>query len=130
MADDSHCANGAKILLVEDDPDTRDILAEFFAAHGYEVTAVATAEDGLEQLQHQSTDVVVSDNQLDGGRSGSWMLRRAFEQGLLEKVGAIMYTADSEPRVPGTVRVLHKPTALREIEQIAERAADSARARR
>lgn len=127
MADDSH---GAKILVVEDDPDTRDILVEFFAAHGYEVTAVSTAEDGLAALQHQATDVVVSDNQLEGGQSGSWMLRRAFEQGLLERVGAVRYTADSAPHVPRTVRVLRKPTALREIELTAERAVDSARARR
>jgi CheY-like chemotaxis protein len=127
VADDSQYS---KILVVEDDPDTREILVEFFVAHGYEVTAVSTAEAGLEELQHSDTDVVVSDNQLDGGRTGSWMLRRAYEQGLLNKVGAVMYTADSKPQVPRMVRVLRKPTALREIELTAERAADSARARR
>lgn len=115
--------------MVEDDPDTRDILVEFFAAHGYEVTAVATAEAGLESLQHRSLDLVLSDNQLEGGKTGSWMLRRAEEQGLLEKVGAVMYTADSDIRVPCTVRILRKPTTLREIERTAERAVDSARAR-
>jgi CheY-like chemotaxis protein len=127
VADDSQCS---KILVVEDDPDTREILVEFFVSHGYEVTAVSTAEAGLEELQQSDTDVVLSDNQLDGGRTGSWMLRRAFEEGLLKKVAAVMYTADSAPHVPRKVRVLRKPTALREIELTAERAVDSARARR
>ena len=120
-----------KILVVEDDPDTREILVEFFAAHGYEVTSVSSAEAGLEKLQQAEADIVVSDNHLDGGRTGSWMLRCAEEQGLLEKVGAVMYTGDAAiPMVPRTVRVLRKPTALRELELTAERAADSARLRR
>jgi len=122
--------NGSKILVVEDDPDTRDILVEFFSSHGYVVTAVASAEAGLEELQGKCTDIVLSDNQLDGEHSGSWMLRRAFEQGLLQQVGAVMYTADRHPRVPCTVRVLRKPTALCDIERTAERAIDSARQRK
>lgn len=128
MSGYSQCA---KILVVEDDPDTREILVEFFAAHGYDVTAVSTAEAGLEKLENNEADIVVSDNNLDGGRTGSWMLQRAFEQGLLDKVAAVMYTADAAPpRVPRTVRVLRKPTALRELELTAERAVDSARMRR
>jgi CheY-like chemotaxis protein len=114
---------------VEDDPDTREILVEFFESLGYDVTAVATAEAGLEKLQHRTTDIVLSDNQLDGGRSGAWMLERAYKEGLLRKVGAVLYTADSDPHVPRVVRVLHKPAGLQEIETIAESAADSARAR-
>lgn len=128
MSGHSQCA---KILVVEDDPDTREILVEFFVAHGYDVTAVSTAEAGLEKLQQNEADIVVSDNHLDGEQTGSWMLHRAFEEGLLAKVGAVMYTADAAtPRVPRTVRVLRKPTALRELELTAERAADSARLRR
>lgn len=119
----------SKILVVEDDQDTRDILVEFFTSHGYAVTAVATAEAGLEELKDESTDVVLSDNQLDGGRSGSWMLRRAYADGLLRRVAAVMYTADDPPEVPLVVRVLRKPSPLGEIERTAERAIDSTRRR-
>lgn len=123
-------SRSATILVVEDDPDTRDLLVAFFSRQGYEVTAVTSAEAGLETLQHHATDIVVSDNQLEGTRTGAWMLRQAFEEGLLERVGVVMYTADSmRPPVPRRVRVLKKPTALREIETAAEHAADSARAR-
>ena len=119
----------SKILVVEDDPDTREILVEFFAAHGYEVTAVATAEAGLLELQGHTADLVLSDNQLAGGRTGSWMLDRAYREGLLENVAAVMYTADASPTVPRTVRVLKKPTSLVAIEETAERAIDSCRMR-
>lgn len=105
-------------------------MVEFFAAHGYEVTAVATAEAALRELQDHETDLVLSDNQLDGGPSGEWMLDQAYKEGLLEKVGAVMYTADRDPpQVPRVVRVLRKPTALDQLEATAERAIDSARMR-
>jgi CheY-like chemotaxis protein len=120
---------GSKVLVVEDDADTRAILVEFFEAEGYEVTAVATAEAALDALREHAADVVLSDNQLDGGASGAWMLRRAFEQGLLTNVGAVMYTGDTNPELPRFVRVLHKSAALRELELTAERAIDSARSR-
>ncbi|MCW5813666.1 MAG: response regulator [Labilithrix sp.] len=116
-------------MVVEDDPDTREILADFFASHGYDVKTVATAEAGLAELKGNGTDVVLSDNQLDGGHTGSWMLRRAYAEGLLRRVAAVMYTADDDPNVPRVVRVLHKPTALSVIEATAERAIDSARGR-
>lgn len=119
----------SKILVVEDDPDTREILVEFFATHGYEVTAVATAEAGLRELQDQPVDVVLSDNQLDGGPSGEWMLGQAHQSGLLEKIGAVMYTSDDKPHVPRTVRVIRKPSSLGVIEETTERAIDSARLR-
>lgn len=117
----------SKILVVEDDPDTRDLLVQFFASHGYAVTAVDSAEEGLEQLRDKTTDVVLCDNQLVGDHTGSWMLRRAYADGLLWRVAAVMYTADTDPKVPRVVRVLRKPTALDEIERTAERALDSAR---
>ena len=119
----------SKVLVVEDDPDTREILVQLFEAHGYQVTAVASAEAGLEALEGKTTDLVLSDNHLDGGQSGAWMLERAFREGLLDKVGAVMYTADEEPKVPRVVRVLRKPTSLRLLEATAERAIDSARLR-
>ena len=117
----------SKLLVVEDDPDTRDILVEFFSSHGYTVTAVASAEAALDELKCKTTDVVLSDNQLDGGESGSWMLRRAYADGLLRRVAAVMYTADNDLDVPCVVRVLHKPTSLGEIERTADNAIDSAR---
>lgn len=122
-------ALGLKILLVEDDPDTRDLLEEFFSTNGYTVVAVDSAEDALDALRDESIDLVVSDNQLEGDNTGSWMLREARTTGLLRNVGALMYTGDRHLDVPEGVRVLQKPTALDDLERAAEEALVRARGR-
>ena len=47
----------AGILLIDDDPDTREQLAEILTEHGYLVT---TARDGLEGLEKLKTDCAPS----------------------------------------------------------------------
>jgi CheY-like chemotaxis protein len=120
---------GLKILLVEDDPDTRELLESFFRRHGYAVIAVASAHEGLAMLKSEAIDLVVSDNQLEGSETGAWMLCKASSSGLLRNVGALMYTGDGHPEVPSNVRVLPKPTALVDLGRAAEHAVASARGR-
>ncbi len=101
-----------RLLIVEDDPDGREMLAELFRLHAWDVTAVATTEDGLHALRSGQFQVVISDENL-GGESGSTMLRVASAEGLLCRVGALMYTAEpSRLDVPGGVRVLRKPLGI------------------
>jgi DNA-binding NtrC family response regulator len=118
------CPDGSTILIVEDDDDMRELLADHFARHGYAVTTVATAESGLERLATGAYGVVLSDNQLSGGgESGAWMFRQADAAGLLSNVGALMYTGDRKPDVPEHVGVVQKPASFEDLERAAERAA-------
>ncbi len=116
-----------RMLVVEDHADTRDLLELFFIRHGYDVTTVATADEGLALLRSQSFDIVLSDNDLEGGPQGAWMLREAHAAGLLESIGALMYTGDDQPEVPPSVRVLRKPTPLEQIERAVEEAVAAVR---
>jgi hypothetical protein len=50
-----------QILLVDDDPDTRDFLEVALAAHGATVTTVASAQEALGVFAHHSFDVLISD---------------------------------------------------------------------
>jgi len=101
-----------RLLIVEDDPDGREILAELFRRHRWRVVAVATGEAGLTELRSGGIDMVISDENLDGA-SGSAMLREAALEGLLSDVDALMYTSQAESLdVPPGVRVLHKPLAI------------------
>lgn len=101
-----------RLLIVEDDPDGREILAELFRRHEWRVVAVATGEAGLCELRSGGIDMVISDENLEGA-SGSAMLREAALEGLLSEVDALMYTSQSESLdVPPGVRVLHKPLAI------------------
>jgi CheY-like chemotaxis protein len=51
--------DGIRILLVEDDADSREILAQTLTAEGATVTAVSTAREALPFLS--SMDIVLTD---------------------------------------------------------------------
>jgi len=56
----------ANLLLVDDDPDLLKLLSMRLTGAGYHVTAVASAEDALAQLDVARPQLVVSDVQLPG----------------------------------------------------------------
>jgi CheY-like chemotaxis protein/anti-sigma regulatory factor (Ser/Thr protein kinase) len=67
-----------KLLLVEDNADTRTMLAETLAQLDYMVVPVETAEVGLEILARETVDAIVADMGLPG-MDGYEFLRRARE---------------------------------------------------
>lgn len=101
-----------RLLIVEDDPDGREMLAELFRMHDWQVTDVPTTSSAMDELRSGGFDVVISDENLEG-ESGSGMLREADREGLLTHVGVIMYTAEpGRLQVPDGVRVLRKPLGI------------------
>lgn len=63
-------AHAAHILVVDDDPRIRQMLARYFEGEGYRVTTVA---DGVEMdvaMRQDSIDAVLLDLSLPGGRDG------------------------------------------------------------
>jgi CheY-like chemotaxis protein len=58
---DGRLLEGVRILLVEDDPDTRDVLTLGLEVHGATVTAVSSAHQALHALAVGSFDVLLSD---------------------------------------------------------------------
>ena len=57
---------GLRVLLVEDDDDNRELMAEVLAASGYEVLPAASGQDGLKMLSEHSIDAVVTDVGMPG----------------------------------------------------------------
>ncbi len=55
-----------RVLLVEDDDDNRELMAEVLASSGCEVLSAATGQDGLRTLSESSVDVVVTDVGMPG----------------------------------------------------------------
>ena len=55
------------ILVVEDDPVMRDLLADWLAAAGYRVTAAADGEAGLAEARARRPVLVVTDIHMPGG---------------------------------------------------------------
>jgi len=95
--------------------------------HAWNVTPVSDTHAAMVELRAGGFDVIISDEDLEG-ESGSAMIRDASREGLLEHVGALMYTA--EPAlldVPHGVRVLQKPMGIaRLIEEVIAAANDAA----
>ncbi len=55
-----------KILLIDDDEFVRDSLTMLFTSKGCCLTAVETAEDGIEALRREDFDVFIADFKLPG----------------------------------------------------------------
>jgi len=67
------------VLVIEDDPDIADIVAARLQLEGFSVTAVPSAEEGLEALQAEPCDLVLLDLGLPG-MSGHQACRVIREQ--------------------------------------------------
>ncbi len=115
------------VLVVEDHPETLDLMCEMLAAHGYDPMGVATAEEGLRELRSGRYAVVISDHWLDRGETGTWMLGTAAHEGLLAHTAAIMCSAERRiDGVPDGVPVLTKPIDFPKLLSAIERLLDGA----
>lgn len=103
---------GLRILFVEDNDEIREALSALLEGEGYELTACASAEEGLAALKaHGPYHLVLSDYALPN-HNGAWMINQGLELGLVEKTRVLMVTAHPSPRGVEGVRVIHKPLDL------------------
>jgi CheY-like chemotaxis protein len=108
-------APSPRILLGEDDPDTRQLLAFVLGEQGYAVAEVADGEAALRSLGSGRFDLVITDYDMPG-MSGAEMLKRAGAHGTLGGASALVITAHPDPRgVPDEATVLHKPVDLERL---------------
>lgn len=83
-----------RMLIVDDELDIIDCLAEFFSRRGFVVTSAFSGEEALEQLrQEPATDVILLDILLPG-LSGIEVLKRIKAQ--FPRVQVVMVTAVDE----------------------------------
>ncbi|MFL5348874.1 MAG: response regulator [Hyalangium sp.] len=101
----------ASLLLVEDNEDIREGLLTLLESERYEVSAFATAEEGLARLEARRFDLVITDYMLPG-ESGGWMVEQATKAGCLEGTRVLMITAHPRVVPPPGVRILHKPLEI------------------
>src|SRR5262245_40243617 len=67
--------SGLHVLVVDDDRDSRDLLAEYLALFGARVTTAATADEAVAELQRARVDVIVTDISLSGGNGYGLIVR-------------------------------------------------------
>ncbi|MEW6764044.1 MAG: response regulator [Pseudomonadota bacterium] len=109
-------AGGQRILVVEDDPDTRELACELLAALGHDASGSASAEQALTLLKEHDIDILFTDLNLPG-LSGIELANRAMASQPTLKV--ILASGDGHStRVPPAsgMAVLPKPYDLPQLE--------------
>jgi DNA-binding response OmpR family regulator len=104
----------ARILLVEDDEDTRQLLALALSGEDYAVDQASTAAQGLERLRRTAYQLVLTDYDLPG-MTGSAMLKEAARQGLLRAAATVVVTAHPSPEGVEPAGLMRKPLQLAEF---------------
>jgi signal transduction histidine kinase/ActR/RegA family two-component response regulator len=115
---------GLRVLVVDDEQDTRDLLRAVLEQCGSEVITAASAAEALEAFQQSKPDVLISDIGMpeEDGYELIWKVR-ALETGLGKRVPAIALTAYA--RVEDRVRALtagfhvHVPKPIEPVELVA-----------
>jgi CheY-like chemotaxis protein len=104
-----------RILVVDDDEDTRDLMTFALQAHRYAVTAVANGTEGLDALRAGRFDLVITDYDMPG-LTGAEMLTRAAGEDILRGAAALVITAHPDPRgIPEETPLLAKPVDLERL---------------
>ncbi len=89
------------VLLVEDDPDTREMYAVFLASVGYRVVEAANGKAGLDAARRHSPDIVVTDLAMPV-MDGLGLTRALRADDAMRSVPIIAVTGH---HVPGTPRL-------------------------
>ena len=84
--------DGVHVLIVEDDADSRNVLAVLLQRLGALVEAVASAKEAYERVAHRRPDVLVSDIGMPE-EDGYSLIRRLRQMGGERKLPAIALTA-------------------------------------
>lgn len=109
--------DGARVLLVEDDLDSRDALALFLDHEGFDAVATGTAEEALARLRTERFDFLLTDLQLPG-ESGSWLIANGRREGRLDGTRVFLVTAHPDARPEEGVVLVKKPLDLDRLVQL------------
>jgi signal transduction histidine kinase/CheY-like chemotaxis protein len=116
--------HGVRVLVVDDDPGTLDMLTEALRTSGADVTAADSARHALARLAESPADVIVSDIAMPG-EDGLWLMHRVRTlPGRLGSTPAVALTAlaRSEDRTrainAGFQMHMAKPVRLEELQTV------------
>jgi CheY-like chemotaxis protein len=116
----------ATVLLTEDDPDIRDLIAAFLGGLGYRVLEAADAAEALRLFEaHGEIALLLTDVTLPGGTTGFALARQAHRRRPeLKIIYASGHARGGEPADPRELLgpFLAKPFRLAELQRQVETA--------
>lgn len=109
-----------RVLVVDDEPDARELLQEFLAGKGYEVLTASDGEEALQRVEAERPHLIFLDVRMPK-MDGLEVLKRVRE--IDQEVGVIMVTALREEEIGrqalelGAFDYITKPLDLKYLEQ-------------
>jgi two-component system, OmpR family, response regulator len=105
------------VLVVDDDPEIRNLLAEYLSAHGYEVALADCGEAMRDEIQRNPAAVVLLDIGLpdEDGLALARFLRQRYEVGIIMVTGADAVVDRVVGLEVGADDYIAKPFDLREV---------------
>ncbi|HEV8128297.1 MAG TPA: MASE1 domain-containing protein [Candidatus Eisenbacteria bacterium] len=135
-ADTEHPLGGVLALLVEDEPDSRELLATLLIGCGADVRLAGSAPEALELLRRDHPDLLISDIAMPGETGYDLIERiRALppeEGGRVPAIALTAYTSPEDARRAlraGYHAHLSKPLQLRELVRVVVELMDSSTGR-
>jgi two-component system nitrogen regulation response regulator NtrX len=93
-----------QVLIIDDEPALRDIMAEALAAEGYRVTTAVDGVEGLARVRERRPELIVLDLMmpvLDG-----WAFMEAYRELVEDETPIVGVSAHMTPDVAGRLRTL------------------------
>jgi DNA-binding NtrC family response regulator len=115
----------AKVLLVDDEKDFLDIMAERMEARGMDVSTANSAEDALEMVQKESYDAIVMDlmmPEMDGFKALKLFKETRPEVQIILLTANVPEEKCIEAIKLGAMDVIEKPADLNLLTQKIEKA--------
>jgi PAS domain S-box-containing protein len=120
---------GARVLVVEDEEQLARMARIVLTQHGHQVVVASSGDEGLERLDEQSFDLVISDLGLGPGKNG-WDLAGEVRERwpgtrfvLVTGWGAAIDPREAQAR--GVHEVIAKPYRIADLRQIADHVAQT-----
>ena len=116
-----------RVLVVDDEPGIRDLLAAILAPQGYQVTVACDGDEARLFLEHVSFEVVIADYLMPGRLNGIDVLR--FAKRMDPACEVVIITGNHGPEVQekaiafGAADYIAKPFSLERINEAVAKAA-------
>ncbi len=112
--------NGARVLVVDDEPEITRALRTILTGHGYQPTVAATAAEGLDLLDRRHPDVVLLDLMLPDG-TGLDVMRHVRGRQKIRGIALSGFGQDDDlrrSREAGFEQHLTKPVNLQTLRDV------------
>ncbi len=110
-----------KIMIVDDEPDTVDLVKLVLETEGYEISVAYSGSEALEKIKTEKPDMVLLDIMMPG--MDGWAVRtKLLEDNETKDIPIVILTAKAQPidkmiglHVVGVVDYITKPFGRREL---------------